>query len=70
MTKRLTTQPEDCLKRLSIMDNFTAIEIQTGEITIFLRSYGEVPPILLLHGFPQTHRMWRSGCPASDPAAT
>ena len=45
------------------MDNFTTAEIQTGETSIFVRSCGSGPPILLLHGFPQTHLMWRSVAP-------
>lgn len=50
------------------MEDFTTGEIQTGEIqtgetSIFLRSYGSGPPILLLHGFPQTHLMWRGVAP-------
>jgi haloacetate dehalogenase len=45
------------------MDRFTTSEIQTGETSIFVRSYGSGPPILLLHGFPQTHLMWRSVAP-------
>jgi haloacetate dehalogenase len=46
-----------------MMDRFTTSEIQTDETTIFVRSYGSGPPILLLHGFPQTHLMWRSVAP-------
>jgi len=45
------------------MDRFTTSEIQTGETSIFVRSFGYGPPILLLHGFPQTHLMWRSVAP-------
>src|SRR5215203_5436039 len=45
------------------MDRFTTSEIQTGETSFFVRSYGSGPPILLLHGFPQTHLMWRSVAP-------
>jgi haloacetate dehalogenase len=45
------------------MDGFTTAEIQTGETTIFVRASGSGPPILLLHGFPQTHLMWRSVAP-------
>jgi haloacetate dehalogenase len=41
------------------MDDLTAAEIDTGETTIFLRMGGSGPPVLLLHGFPQTHLMWR-----------
>src|SRR5688572_21741103 len=46
-----------------MMDDFTTSEIQTGETTIYLRSYGSGTPLLLLHGFPQTHLMWRSVAP-------
>jgi pimeloyl-ACP methyl ester carboxylesterase len=45
------------------MEEFTTAEIQTGETSIFLRSCGSGPPILLLHGFPQKHLMWRSVAP-------
>jgi haloacetate dehalogenase len=45
------------------MDYFATSEIRTGETGIFVRSYGSGPPILLLHGFPQTHLMWRSVAP-------
>jgi haloacetate dehalogenase len=46
-----------------MMDDFTTAEIQTGETSIFVRSRGSGPPILLLHGFPQTHLMWRGVAP-------
>src|SRR5215208_5970049 len=46
-----------------MMDDFTTSEIQTGETSIFVRSYGSGPPVLLLHGFPETHLMWRSVAP-------
>jgi haloacetate dehalogenase len=45
------------------MENFEAIEVQTEETSIFLRRFGSGPPVLLLHGFPQTHLMWRSVAP-------
>jgi len=40
------------------------VEIPTGEISIFARVGGDGPPLLLLHGFPQTHLMWRDIAPA------
>src|SRR5918911_540046 len=46
-----------------MMDHLTASEIRTGETSIFVRSSGSGPPILLLHGFPQTHLMWRGVAP-------
>src|SRR5215831_11696113 len=45
------------------MENFTTVEIETGETTIFVRRSGSGPAVLLLHGFPQTHLMWRSVAP-------
>lgn len=41
------------------MDGFESLEIETGETTIFARRSGSGSPVLLLHGFPQTHLMWR-----------
>jgi haloacetate dehalogenase len=46
-----------------MMDDFTAVEIQTAETSIFVRTKGSGPPILLLHGFPQTHLTWRNVAP-------
>jgi haloacetate dehalogenase len=45
------------------MHDFTAAHIQTGETGIFVRASGSGPPLLLLHGFPQTHLMWRGIAP-------
>jgi haloacetate dehalogenase len=45
------------------MDDFASAEIETGETTIFVRRRGSGPPLLLLHGFPQTHLMWRDVAP-------
>jgi haloacetate dehalogenase len=46
-----------------MMDDFETAEIQMGEASIFVRWSGSGSPILLLHGFPQTHLMWRSIAP-------
>jgi len=40
------------------MDNFVTAEIKTAETPIFVRYRGSGPPVLLLHGFPETHLMW------------
>lgn len=45
-------------------EDFRAAEVETGESRIFVRSHGAGPPVLLLHGFPQTHLMWRHVAPA------
>jgi haloacetate dehalogenase len=33
--------------------------VDVGATTIHVESGGAGPPVLLLHGFPETHRMWR-----------
>src|ERR1051325_5048199 len=51
-----------------MLDDFKAAEIDTREARIFVRHAGLGSPLLLLHGFPETHLMWRSVAPllASD----
>jgi haloacetate dehalogenase len=46
-----------------MLDDFQAAEIDTGETSIFARWSGSGPPVLLLHGFPQTLLMWRGVAP-------
>lgn len=43
-----------------MFDDFQPGEIDTGETKIFFRRGGRGMPLLLLHGFPQTHVMWRA----------
>ncbi|MCB1479366.1 MAG: alpha/beta hydrolase [Tepidamorphaceae bacterium] len=38
--------------------------IETGESRIFCRTGGDGPPLVLLHGYPQTHVMWHKVAPA------
>jgi haloacetate dehalogenase len=45
------------------MDDFTSAEVRTDETTIFVRWSGSGAPLLLLHGFPETHLMWRDVAP-------
>jgi len=40
-----------------------AMEIATPDALIFLRKFGSGPGLLLLHGFPETHLMWRDIAP-------
>jgi haloacetate dehalogenase len=46
-----------------MMDDFDIAEVETGETSIFVRRSGSGSPLLLLHGFPQTHLMWRNVAP-------
>src|SRR2546423_9593320 len=44
-------------------DAFDTVTIQTGRTSVFARWGGSGPPVLLLHGFPETHLMWREVAP-------
>ncbi len=46
-----------------MFDGFDSAEISTKDTSIFVRRSGSGPPLLLLHGFPQTHLMWRDVAP-------
>jgi haloacetate dehalogenase len=46
-----------------MFEHFTERELATERGTIFARVGGEGPPLLLLHGYPQTHRMWHAVAP-------
>ena len=46
-----------------MFDGFTLTTIETDEVAIRLRHGGSGPPLLLLHGFPQTHAMWSKIAP-------
>ena len=42
---------------------FASTQVRTPDSSIFVRSGGSGPPLLLLHGFPETHLMWRGVAP-------
>jgi haloacetate dehalogenase len=46
-----------------MFEGFEAATIDVGETTIFIRRKGEGKPLLMLHGFPQTHLMWHRVAP-------
>ena len=46
-----------------MFDGFTTEDVDTGEAVIHLRRGGAGPPVLLLHGYPQTHVMWHLVAP-------
>ncbi len=53
-----------------MFEGFTARDIEVSETTIHLVTGGSGPPLLLLHGYPQTHVLWRKVGPALADAFT
>ncbi len=46
-----------------MFEGFTRTQIETSETAINLKHGGSGPPVLLLHGYPQTHVMWHEVAP-------
>jgi len=46
-----------------MLDGFQSQSVSTGDAEIFVRIGGDGPPLLLLHGFPQTHVAWHKIAP-------
>ena len=44
-------------------DSFTYQDINTGAVRIHCAVGGDGPPLLLLHGYPQTHLIWHRVAP-------
>ena len=57
----------DCDRR-QVLDDFRTADVPVrtahGDVTVRAAVGGEGPPVLLLHGFPQTHVMWHRVAPA------
>jgi haloacetate dehalogenase len=47
-----------------MFEGFALRTVDTGAVTLRLRVGGSGPPLLLLHGNPQTHVMWHAVAPA------
>ena len=47
-----------------MFDNFEKMQIRTTSTTINLVKGGSGPPVLLLHGYPQSHTMWHKIAPS------
>lgn len=47
-----------------MFEGFAERDITTGQTTIRVRTGGSGPPLLLLHGYPQSHVMWHRVAPA------
>ena len=48
---------------MSLFPGFTADTRRIGDQTVAYVQGGSGPPVLLLHGFPQTHAMWHAVAP-------
>lgn len=48
---------------MTILEGFTAHRAEVNGQTIAYATAGSGPPVLLLHGFPQTHAMWHGIAP-------
>jgi haloacetate dehalogenase len=46
-----------------MFEGFAEYELETDRGVIFALVGGSGPPLLLLHGYPQTHRMWHAAAP-------
>jgi haloacetate dehalogenase len=47
-----------------LFPGFTQRKIRTGGAAIHLEAGGKGPPVLLLHGYPETHAMWHKVAPS------
>lgn len=52
-----------------MFEGFREFDIATAGTTIHGRCGGHGPPVLLLHGIPETHLMWHRVAPRSPSAA-
>jgi haloacetate dehalogenase len=46
-----------------VFEGFTEFDLEVAETTIHGRRGGSGPPLLLLHGIPETHVMWHRLAP-------
>ncbi len=56
------------LNHLTLFPSFVEKRVNTSQAEINLAVGREGPPLLLLHGNPQTHVMWHKIAPRLSPA--
>jgi haloacetate dehalogenase len=52
---------------VDLFPGFSADTLAPAGVPLFVRQGGEGPPLLLLHGHPQTHALWHRGAPLLAP---
>ncbi|MBV8854747.1 MAG: alpha/beta fold hydrolase, partial [Sinobacteraceae bacterium] len=58
------TKGEENVRPDGALKGFRYRQINTASATINLATAGSGPPLLLLHGYPETHHMWHKIAPA------
>lgn len=51
------------MRNCAVWEGFDEASIEVEGVSLFTRWKGNGPPVVLLHGFPQTHLMWRDVAP-------
>jgi haloacetate dehalogenase len=52
------------MSQVDVFTGFSEFDITVSGTTIHGRAGGDGPPLLLLHGMPETHLMWHRVAPA------
>lgn len=60
---RARMDPTLWLASASVFEGFASVRVDTGEAVVNAVHGGSGPPVLLLHGYPQTHAMWHRVAP-------
>ncbi len=55
---------------IDLLPGFTSVPTDVEGLTVHAVTAGEGPPVLLLHGYPQTHVMWHRVAPALAASRT
>ncbi|MGI9372076.1 MAG: alpha/beta fold hydrolase [Hyphomicrobiales bacterium] len=50
--------------KMGLLDGFEALRVKTSGAEIAVRTGGDGPPLLLVHGYPQTKTIWHKVAPA------
>ena len=61
--QKVQALPRGVEQARTVFEGFTRSQVETTETAINLVHGGTGPPVLLLHGYPQTHAMWHKVSP-------